>query len=110
MRNYKPRRQSKRWLDGDCPAGVLAILDAGPKEFERWTVIYAEPICGTRRRDMTLWFRGMSNNPSHPQGVGMAGEMSAHEVAAFRYRSKPVKWSALPEAVKACVRRDCQPE
>ena len=110
MRNYKPRRQSKRWLDGDCPAGVLAILDAGPRQFDRYTVVYAEPVCGTCYADTVLWYRGMSANPSHPQGVGCSGELQAHQVAALRYREKPARWSTLPDAVKACVRRDCQPE
>jgi hypothetical protein len=37
MREYTPRRASRRWLDADCPPGVLAIFDH-PNEFERYTV------------------------------------------------------------------------
>lgn len=105
-RTYTPRRQSKRWLDGDCPNGVLAILDAGKTQFDRWTVIYREPICGTTYADMWFGYRGMSDNPTHPQGVGMYGELEAHQAAALRYRQRSAKWSALPDAVKRCVRRD----
>jgi len=107
-RTYTPRRQSKRWLDGDCPAGVLAILDNKGQSAERYTVIYREPTAGTSFADIYLGYRDMSENPSHPQGVGVYGELRAHEVAAYRYRCKHqyAKWSSLPDAVKRCVIRD----
>jgi hypothetical protein len=107
MRNYKPRRQSARWLNEDCPKGVLAIYDH-PAYAERYTVFYTDPICGTSYADTIIGFRGMSVNPSHPQGIGLFGEMGAHETAQFRYasRNRAARWSDLPEAVKACVRRD----
>lgn len=107
MQQYKPRRASKRWLDDDCPAGVLAILD-NPAFMDRYTVLYAEPVTGGTYADMWLGYRGMSENPFHPQGVGVYGEMRAHEAAAYRYRNKHryARWSALPDAVKRCVRQD----
>ena len=105
---YRPRKCSKRWLDGDCPQGVLAILDNKGQSADRYTVIYAEPVAGTTYANMWLGYRAMSENPSHPQGVGMYGEMCAHEVVAYRYRCKHqyAKWSSLPEAVKQRVRAD----
>jgi hypothetical protein len=108
MRNYKPRRQSSRWLDADCPKGVLAILDNRGQTADRYTVIYADPIAGTAYADMYLGYRAMSENPFHPQGVGMYGEFRAHECAAYRYRCKRqyARWSDLPEKVKQCVRQD----
>jgi hypothetical protein len=109
MRSYTPRRASSRWLDGDCPTGVLAIFDH-PKEFERYTVFYVEPITGTTYADMWLGYRGMSSDPTHPQGVGIFGEMEAYAVAAYRYRNKHryATWSSLPDAVKAVVRHDLE--
>lgn len=104
---YRPRRQSRRWLDADCPKGVLAIYDS--KNYgERYTVVYAEPVTGETFADMWIGFRGMRADPFHPQGVGMYGEMRAHEMAAYRYRVRhqAAKWSALPEDVKRCVRQD----
>lgn len=102
---YRPRRCSKRWLDGDCPAEVLAICDSGPQDFDRYTVFYTDTylVCGA------TWvsYRGMSEHPSHPQGFGIYGDMEAHRVAAYRYRTRYVKWSELPPDVQACVRRDC---
>lgn len=106
-RSYKPRRASDRWLDGDCPPGVLAILDH-PDCFDRYTVFYVEPVVGTTYADMWLGYRAMSTDPTHPQGFGIYCEMEAHEVAECRYRSKHryATWSSLPDAVKAVVRSD----
>ena len=106
--NYRPRTQSKTFLDGDCPSGVLAIYDNGGKSFDRYTVYYkpTEPL-----RDLGGWidYRAMSENPSAPQGFGIYGQDPAHQVAAYRSRvyRESAKWSELPEAVKECVRRDC---
>jgi len=105
-RTYTPRRQSKRWLDADCPAGVLAIYDNRGQSADRYTVIYREPVTGSTYADMWIGYRAMSENPFHPQGVGMYGEFRAHECAGFRYRARPAKWSDLPDAVKRCVRQD----
>jgi hypothetical protein len=110
-RTYRPRRQSKRWLDGDCPDGVLAIYDN--KQYgDRYTVIYREPVVGTTYADMVLGYRGMSENPFHPQGVGLYGELQAHEAAGFRYRNRnhACKWTDLPEKVRQCVMQDLAEE
>ena len=99
------RRQSKRWLDSDCPKGVLAIYDH-PQFADRYTVFYAEPI--RTQGETWIQYRAMSDNPFHPQGVGLYGEMKAHQLTAYRYssRHKACKWSALPEKVKQCVEQD----
>ena len=105
MRKYQPRRASAKWLDADCPKGVLCIFD-NPRYGDRYMVVYAATY-GHRPNAPRgyLWGRGMSEFPSSPQGVGVSFEMEAHEVAALRYRRKHryAKWSALPPAVKACV-------
>lgn len=110
-KGYAPRRQSKRWLDKDCPQGVLAIYD-NPKYCDRYTVIYAAPVCGTTYADMSLGYRGMSAHPTHPQGIGLYGEFTAHQAAQFRYanRHRACRWSDLPPDVQAVVRRDCATE
>lgn len=108
MRKYTPRRATKRWLDGDCPEGVLAIFD-NPDMADRYTVFYTGVIdCNG---DPWIGYRGMSENPSHPQGVGMYGELTANQVASFRRINyhKSCRWSALPEAVKKCVLLDLAP-
>lgn len=108
MRNtYKPRRASKRWLDGDCPAGVLAIFDNRGKTIDRYTVIYAEPII---EQDGTTWIglRDMSADPFHPQGVGIWNSYPAHVIAQWRYRSSryAARWTDLPEKVRQAVLLD----
>jgi len=106
---YTPRTQSKKFLDGDCPSGVLAIYDNGGTSFDRYTVFYkpSEPV------DYGYgWisYRGMSESPASAQGFGIYGEMKAYEAAAYRNRvyRESAKWSSLPDAVKDCVRRDCE--
>jgi hypothetical protein len=101
----KPRRCSSRWLDGDCPKGVLAILDNKGASADRYTVFYAQPY---GEDDSYIWGRAMSAAPFHPQGVGLSIELRTWEVAAYRYRNKHhyAKWSSLPEDVKQCVRQD----
>ena len=107
MNKYSPRRQSARWLDGDCPSGVLAIYDH-PKYGDRYTVFYASLTSGSTYADMWIGYRSMSENPCHPQGIGLFGEMNAQQTANFRYinRHRACNWSDLPQAVKDVVIAD----
>lgn len=99
------RRANKRWLDGDCPAGVLAIFDNGGKTFDRYTVLYV-PAPGTE----WIGYRGMSSNPYDPQGFGIWGEMTVWDARAYRYAAtsahESARWSDLPAAVQRSVRAD----
>jgi hypothetical protein len=103
-----PRTQSKKFLDGDCPSGVLAIYDNGGKTWDRYTVFY-KPVDVLKDRGEYIGYRGMSEDPYSPQGFGIYGEMKAWEVAAYRERvyRDSAKWSDLPEQVKKSVRQDC---
>lgn len=106
---YRPRTQSKKFLDGDCPAGVLAIYDNGGETFDRYTVFYkpVEPLEDLRGR---IGYRGMSEHPYSAQGFGIYGDMEAYEVARYRdsvYRHS-CKWTDLPEDVQRSVRQDCK--
>ena len=107
MKTYTPRRCSTRWLDADCPDGVLCIFDH-PDCGDRYTVFYRAPESGSTYADMWLGYRAMSANPFHPQGIGLYGGMEAHQVASYRYAQKHryTKWSSLPEDVQRCVRQD----
>lgn len=101
MNTYAPRRCSTRWLDADCPREILAIIDLGPKETDRYDVFYADVM--TDDRDQWLTYYSLDDH-----GAGYHGELKAHQVAAYRYRMKHryATWSSLPEVVKAAVRRD----
>lgn len=109
MSDYKPRRCSKRWLDGDCPNEVLAIIDLGESELERYDVIYTD-VLKVKYEDSARteqWLGGLSLSE---RGSSYHFELEAHQVAAYRYRMKHryTKWSELPEAVKAAVRHDLE--
>lgn len=106
---YRPRTQSKKFLDGDCPDGVLAIYDNGGETWDRYTVFY-KPQAGADYAYGWIGYRGMSEDPYSPGGFGIYSEMRAHEVAAYRNRSyrHSAKWSDLPEQVKKSVRQDCE--
>lgn len=108
MNAYAPRRCSTRWLDADCPAEVLCIIDHGADSIGRYDVIYAEMS--------EVQYEGSSRVERWLQGALFTErgascdhfELQAHQVAAYRYRMKHryATWSSLPDAVKDAVRRD----
>ncbi len=106
---YMPRTQSKKFLDGDCPAGVLAIYDNGGKTLDRYTVFY-KPTEPQSYGYGSIGYRGMSESPASAQGFGIYGEMKPFEVAAYRNRiyRESCKWTDLPEDVQRSVRQDCK--
>lgn len=103
------RRASARYLDGDCPAGVLAIFDNGSTArrggtFDRYTVLYV-PTADKEQVD----YLGASEHPSSPQGFGMHGEFrSRWEAREYRRRvyRQSARWSDLPADVQRAVRAD----
>lgn len=107
--SYRPRTQSKKFLDGDCPSGVLAIYDNGGKTLDRYTVYY-KPDADATPYDGVMWidYLAASEDPTSSTGFGIHGQDPAHQVAAYRSRvyRESAKWSELPEAVKAVVRSD----
>ena len=111
MNSYKPRRCSKRWLDGDCPSEVLAIIDHGNNALERFDVIYSdvEEIKYDNSSRVERWMTMLCLTAS---GAWYHNEMQAHQISAYRYRMKHryARWSDLPDAVRAAVRRDLMSE
>lgn len=108
MRPYQPRPQSRRWLDADCPRGVLAIFD-DRSSGDRYTIFYRELYGRTPTyTDGYMWGRGCSAHPSAPQGVGLTIEMHPWEVANYRYHNahRKARWSDLPPDVQRLVRDD----
>lgn len=99
---YQPKRSSKRWLEG-APRALLAVYDNGGKSFDRYTAIYGAPLWEPSMGH-TVPFRGMSEDPCHPQGFGQWGEMQSYDRAAC---GRKVKFSDLPEQVQRQIVRDC---
>lgn len=83
----------------DYPKGVVAVYDNGGKTVDRYTVYYSrrlmQPVpgfyCG----------RGMSHNPTHPQGVGMFISGSRG-----RHNGKRIRWRKLPAECRNVVKDD----
>jgi len=103
MQNVK--RCPVRFRDADCPDEVADIFD-NPQFGDRYTVFLRKVY--EYHGQKFVFYRGMSEAPSSPQGVGLSGEMSPWELSRYRdsNRRKRVAWSTLPEKVKACVRQD----
>lgn len=100
-----PKRARARWLDGDCPRGVLAIFDNGGRTSDRFTVLYV-PATGSN----WIEYLAASAHPFDAQGFGQHGEIRLHEAAGYRYRAtgsgESASWSTLPDDVKRAVRQD----
>lgn len=108
---YRPRTQSRKYRDADCPEQVLAIYDNGGTSADRYTVFYKGVIdYSSHFGAKYIACRHMSSNPMRPQGIGRYDELTTWEVAHYRDRNRrhAAKWSSLPEEVKRCVRLDCQ--
>lgn len=106
--SYTPRRANKkRWLEA-APEYILDVLDNKGKSADRYTVLFTGTLlirgstAGSRRTDVIVQYLGMSDAPSHPQGVSMWGEMLAHVAAAYRYRCSHdrIRWLDLPEHIR----------
>lgn len=101
MNAYSPRRQSKRWLDGDCPREILAIYYDKREPCDPYTIFYAELLGDGRRA--SIGYIALDEN-----GRYFHGELAVYETAAFRYRNahRACKWTSLPEAVRKAVKAD----
>lgn len=107
---YTPRRANlQRWLQ-DAPDYILDVFDSkGPGE--RYTVMFCGELLQhpkgevPTRSNASIMYLGMSDAPSHPQGISMWGEMKPHEAAAYRYRCghHRIRWLDLPEHIRKHV-------
>lgn len=102
---YQPKRSTARWLEG-APRALLAVYDNGGKTCDRYTALYGAPLWH-ESYGRRLPARFMSENPFHPQGVGILSERPAHERACL---GKKVRFKDLPEKVRQCIEQDCQEE
>jgi hypothetical protein len=94
MSNYRPRRASKRWLEG-APDYVLSVHDK-PSTNDRYTVFFGPPLWEPELGRNVLYL-GMSEDPTHPQGVSMWGLAPSH----FRDSSgRKIRWLDLPEHIR----------
>jgi hypothetical protein len=105
--DYKPRRANlKRWLQ-EAPPYILDVFDNKGKTADRYTVMFTGPDLlirsnGTAYANTWVPYLGMSEAPSHPQGISMWGEMSAYDMDSYRYRDgkQRIRWLDLPEHIR----------
>jgi hypothetical protein len=93
-RSYAPRRATKRWLEG-APEYVLAVFDNKGKTWDRYTVTFGGSLWAP---DMgrNVFYLGMSEHPTHPQGFSQWGECSA----SWRPHHEQIRWLDLPEHIR----------
>lgn len=99
MTNYRPRRASKRWLEG-APEYILSVHDAGEKYCERYTVCFGGSLWSPNMGRKVAYL-GLSENPTAPMGgVSMWGEIESHNRDAA---GKKIRWLDLPEHIRKHV-------
>ena len=105
MPKYSPRRARARWLEG-APSALLAVYDNGGRSADRYTALYGAPLW-TPDYGFKLPARFMSEDPFHPQGVGMFGEVETQCRPAL---GRKVRYLDLPDRVRRCIEADCRLE
>lgn len=85
----------------------IKIYDNGGKTFDQYTVVYCHkftktPIPGWPEKFDGYDFRGMSDNPFHPQGYGLYGE----GVTPGIHLGKRINFKDLPVRCRECVKMD----
>lgn len=108
-RKYTARRHALVVNDPDCPDGVLAIYDTGPKTLRRYFIIYRRPLRGTTWMDRFYGMRRCDEDPFDPvNGPGAPNEMLVGDMREFRiiHRKYAIGWSGLPAKVQTVARID----
>ncbi len=103
-RHYTPRRAGARWRE-EAPAYILDCFD-DQKSGERYTIFFAAPfVSGETYANARIPYLGMSDAPTHPQGISMWGELDAYQASAYRYSNgrHRVRWLDLPEHIRAHI-------
>ncbi len=101
MNAYSPRRQSKQWLDGDCPREILAIYYDKREPSDPYTIFYTCVEGSGLNRSLT--YVGADES-----GRGFHGELRIADAAAFRYRNshRACKWSEVHKPVRDWIIAD----
>lgn len=93
---FTPRRATKGWLEG-APEFILDCFDNGGKTADRYTILLGGTLLEPRlRSDRKVYFLGLSDDPSHPLGISMWGEVSS----SWRPFKQRVRWLDLPEHIR----------
>lgn len=105
---YKPRKMRAAKLVG-APAALLAVYDNGGRSADRYTALYGEPLWDPKYPH-TIPARFMSSHPSHPQGIGLFGDVPSNVRGWNSPLGRCVAFADLPEPVRRCIEADCLPD
>jgi hypothetical protein len=110
-KQYVPKRATKRWLNG-APDYILDCF-FHPNFVDCYEVFFGKSESFHVKRDGTTasgpdqyhntYINGIST--SENGGVSGAFEMTAHEVAMYRYRNKhrKIAWQDLPDTTRQLI-------
>lgn len=110
-REYRPRRASKRWLEG-APPEVLDVFDAGDAYADRYTILLGghyvyqrDPEQPPSPANTVIPYLASGPNPSSHRGVYLRDEFTAVRAAQYRRSAQRQRicWADLPEAVRTAV-------
>ncbi len=76
---------------------TVRLFDNNGETFDRYTAIYRDDETGE------TWYRGMSENPFHPQGFGQCGE---GDVSGVIERDDEITVASAPAPVQRCIALD----
>lgn len=97
---YRPRRATQRWME-QAPEYILSVHDNGGKTADRYTVFFGGSLYNEAlARNRAVEYLGMSEQPSHPQGISMWGECPSMNRDAS---GKKIRWLDLPESIRKHV-------
>lgn len=89
----------------------VRCYDNGGKTADRYTVLYTGRY--THLTGGEYWYRGMSERPAHPQGVGMLGTSQNYidnrswgQRGGYSHLGKPVQFDDLPPEVRRVAMDD----
>ena len=99
---YRPRRATKRWLEG-APEYILDVFDNKGKTADRYTILFGGSLLDPHLlKDRKVHMLSLNNLPDHPcYGISMWGEIEASYRPAHHRR----RWLDMPENVLEHIMR-----
>lgn len=89
----------------------VRCYDNGGRSADRYTVLYTGRY--THLTGGSYWYMAMSENPTHPQGIGMHGESRSYidnrswgQRGGYSHLGKKITFDELPEECQRVVMRD----
>jgi len=98
-------KNARRFLSFFTPEGLpkkVRVYDCGEDSIERYTVVFT----GTYRKKTngSFWYLGMSENPFHPQGIGMHGEDTKQiDRPSYSHLGKKIEFTDMTVDAQRCT-------